>query len=229
MRDNFTSQNTPISQFSSQFYLLLSLFPWIPFLAITGSGQGTLGTDKQLVLVFALVNKLEGESPAPWIQKAGRWSWFMIIDQSREIYDTIVVTQWAANCVDRSPCEMITRVEILILRCDDDLNKKAHLERTVFLMVMLIEQWDTLKAKYGKFRQLLLGKHRPHEISQLCRICSHFWCQGKVECIYTLPVFKSQSCTIDLYPDVSMLKSMLPDGFGLLQRENPIQSWDTLN
>lgn len=33
----------------------------------------TLGTDKQLVLVFALVNKLEG-APAAWIQKAGRWT-----------------------------------------------------------------------------------------------------------------------------------------------------------
>lgn len=65
--NNFTSRNTPISQVPNQFYLLLSLFPWIPFFAITRSGQGTLGTDKQLVLVFALVNKLEGESPAAWI------------------------------------------------------------------------------------------------------------------------------------------------------------------
>lgn len=83
--DNFTSQNTPISQVSNQFYLLLSLFPWIPFFAITRSGQGTLGTDKQLVLVFALANKLEAESPAAWIQKAGRRTWFMIIDQSRDL------------------------------------------------------------------------------------------------------------------------------------------------
>lgn len=37
------------------------------------NGQATLGTDKQLVLVFALVNKLEG-APAAWIQKAGRWT-----------------------------------------------------------------------------------------------------------------------------------------------------------
>lgn len=63
-----------MSQVPNQFYLLLSLFPWIPFLAITRSGQGTLGTDKQLVLVFVLVNKLEGEFPAAWIRKAGRWT-----------------------------------------------------------------------------------------------------------------------------------------------------------
>lgn len=31
-----------------------------------------LGTDKQLDLVFALVNKLVGEPPAAWIQKAQR-------------------------------------------------------------------------------------------------------------------------------------------------------------
>lgn len=41
---------------------------------IIWNGQAMLGTDKQLVLAFALVNKLVGEPPAAaaWIQKAQR-------------------------------------------------------------------------------------------------------------------------------------------------------------
>lgn len=41
--------------------------------------------------------------------------------------------------------------------------------------MMLIEQWDTLKANYGKFRpELSLDKQRPHEIPHFVKFTHIF-------------------------------------------------------